>query len=132
MADTPEATIRMAADAYMAGNADGLAEQLHENVRIHGSEWEDHWNGQQAALHGLSSELARHSAHHSAGGSFGGSLVDFDLQPIEVNAVEDMAWSSRKGRLDVDDKIYEASWTCVLQRGDDGWRIVHSHFSIHR
>lgn len=131
MADTPEETIRMAADAYMAGNADGVAEQLAENVRIHGSEREDYWNGREAALYSLSNELARHSARPNPGDRFPGSLVDFETQPIEVEAVEEMAWSSRKGSLEVDNETYEASWTCVLRRGDDGWRIVHSHFSTH-
>lgn len=128
MAGTPEETIQMAADAYMAGDTEALREQLHEHVRIHGSEWDDYWNDRDTALLGMTSELARHLEI----GNFEGSLVDFELHPITVNAVEEMAWSSRKGRLVVDGRIYEASWTCVLRLVDDEWRIIHSHFSIHR
>ena len=126
MADTPEEAIEKAAHAYMAGDAEGLFEQLAENVRVLGSEWEDHWDGRRTALDGLAGELAR----RAKGGTVSGSLVD---PPFTVDSTENnMAWSSRKGRLNIDAKVYEASWTTILRREDAGWKIVHSHFSIHR
>lgn len=127
MAETPEEAIAEAASAYVAGDAERLAEQLAEDVRVVGSEKTDDWDGRNRALGGLAGELGRRRRPNAP--RVRGSLVE--QEPI-VDSTDEMAWSSRKGRLEIDGDVHEASWTTVLRRQDEGWKIVHSHFSIHR
>jgi hypothetical protein len=139
MADTPEETISAAAQAYIAGDEEGLMAQLDEHVRVLGSEQRDNWNGRETALGRLGSELER---RRTIARSVGGSLLE-QLEAPEIQQNGDMAWWSGTGDLDVDGAYHrETSWTVVLrhesysedaheQKGGD-WKIVHSHFSIHR
>jgi hypothetical protein len=139
MADTPEETITAAAQAYIAGDEEALMAQLDEQVRVLGSEQRDTWNGRDMALGRLGSELER---RRTIAKSVGGSLLE-QLEAPEIHQNGDMAWWSGTGDLDVDGAYHrETSWTVVLryesysedaheQKGGD-WKIVHSHFSIHR
>lgn len=139
MADTPEETIRVAAQAYIAGDDEAFMAQLDEQVRVLGSEQRDSWDGREKALRRLGSELDR---RRTITKSVGGSLLE-QLDVLEVNQNGDMAWWSGTGDLNVDGSYHrETSWTVVLtyqnyseddheQEGGD-WKIVHSHFSIHR
>lgn len=139
MADTPEETIRVAAQAYIAGDDEAFMAQLDEQVRVLGSEQRDSWDGREKALRRLGSELDR---RRTITKSVGGSLLE-QLDALEVNQNGDMAWWSGTGDLNVDGSYHrETSWTVVLryqnyseddheQEGGD-WKIVHSHFSIHR
>lgn len=139
MAETPEETIRAAAQAYVAGDEDALVAQLDERVRMLGSEQRDNWTGRDTARRRLGSELERRRTIRK---SVSGSLLE-QLESPEVHQNGDMAWWSGTGDLDVDGAYHrETSWTVVLeyqnyseddyeQEGGD-WKIVHSHFSIHR
>ena len=124
MAHTPEHTIEEATRAYREGDAATLSRLLADDVRVLGSEWGDDWQGREQADEHLAGELALRR-------SVSGPLVE---APFTVDTSDDgnMAWSSRKGRLYLDDKVYEASWTTVLRKDKEDWKIVHSHFSIHR
>ncbi|HUG33091.1 MAG TPA: nuclear transport factor 2 family protein [Acidimicrobiia bacterium] len=139
MANTPEETIRVAAQAYIAGDEEAFMAQLDEQVRILGSEQRDNWSGREKALRRLGSELER---RRTIKRSVGGSLLE-QLEAPEIQQNGDMAWWSGTGDLNVDGSYHrETSWTVVLryqnyseddheQEGGD-WKIVHSHFSIHR
>lgn len=139
MAETPEETIRAAAQAYISGDEEALIGQLDDGVRVLGSEQRDKWNGREKAVQRLAPELER---RRTLAKSVGGSLLEH-LESPEVHQNGDMAWWSATGDLDVDGSYHrETSWTVILQyesysedaheqTGGD-WRIVHSHFSIHR
>ncbi len=139
MADTPEETISAAAQAYIAGDEEALMAQLDEGVRMLGSEQRDNWTGRETTLRRLGSELERRRTIRE---SVGGSLLE-QLETPEIHQNGNMAWWSGTGDLTVDGSYHrETSWTVVLrhqnyseddyeQKGGD-WKIVHSHFSIHR
>lgn len=139
MAETPEETIRAAAQAYVAGDEDAFNAQLDDSVVVLGSEQRDHWKGRERALGRLERELER---RRTIAKSIGGSLLE-QLEVVEANRSGDVAWWSATGDLSVDGSYHrETSWTVVLryenysedaheQKGGD-WKIVHSHFSIHR
>jgi len=139
MAETPEETIRAAAQAYVAGDEEAFNAQLDDSVVVLGSEQRDHWIGRERALGRLERELER---RRSVAKSIGGSLLE-QLEVVEANRIGDAAWWSATGDLSVDGSYHrETSWTVVLryenfseddheQKGGD-WKIVHSHFSIHR
>ncbi len=139
MADTPEETISAAAHAYLAGDDETLMAQLDEGVRMLGSEQRDNWSGRETALRRLGSELER---RRTIAKSVGGSLLE-QVEAPEIQQNGDMAWWSGTGDLSIDGSYHrETSWTVVLkhqnyseddheQEGGD-WKIVHSHFSIHR
>ena len=139
MADTPEETIRAAAQAYIVGDDEGLMSQLHEAARVLGSEQRDNWNSRELAGHGLARELERRRTFAK---SVGGSLLD-QIESCGVQMIGDTAaWWSATGDLEVDHTYHrETSWTVVLRYDDyseddheqgGDWKIVHSHFSIHR
>lgn len=139
MAGTPEETIRAAAQAYVAGDEDALDAQLDDAVLVLGSEQRDRWDGRERAVGRLQPELER---RRTLAKSVGGSLLE-QLETVEANRIGDVAWWSATGDLSVDGSYHrETSWTVVLryenfsedaheQKGGD-WKIVHSHFSIHR
>ncbi|HJQ76322.1 MAG TPA: nuclear transport factor 2 family protein [Acidimicrobiia bacterium] len=140
MAATPEETIRAAAQAYVAGDDEGLMSQLAERARVLGSEQRDNWHGREAAARRLAPELER---RRTIDKSVGGSLIE-QIGTCEVERIGDeAAWWTASGDLEVDGAYHrETSWTVVLsfegysedshdQAGGD-WKIVHSHFSIHR
>ena len=128
-----EQTIRAAAEAYIAGDAHSFSEQLHENARVLGSEQRDHWSDREGAMSGLGVELERRQA---AVGTVTGSLIDHVSECAGVNEMGDVALWSATGDLEIDGYYHrKASWTVVLHRAvdtEDEWKIVHSHFSIHR
>jgi hypothetical protein len=133
MAETPDATISAAAEAYLAGDEDGLFQQLHDAAHVLGSEQLENWRGTDQARHGMSNELRR--LQPDGPGSVSGELVERALHPEveESQQTEDMAWWSVSADVTLDGRYYrEASWTTVLVRDAMDWKIVHSHFSIHR
>lgn len=133
MAETPDATIRAAARAYVEGDEDGLFQQLHDAAHVLGSEQLENWRGTEQARYGLSTELRR--LQPGGPGSVSGELVERALNPEldEVQQTEDMAWWSVTADVTLDGRYYrEASWTTVLMSDAKDWKIVHSHFSIHR
>ena len=132
-----QAAIRAVAEAYMTGDGESLQVHLHEErLGVHGSDQGDHWRGRGEVREGLRSELRRHrEALDGSEGNVRGSLVDFDGRPTRVNVSGDgdMAWSFRTGDLTIDNEYYgDTSWTTILERDEGDWKIVHSHFSIHR
>lgn len=133
MADTPEATIRAAAEAYVAGDAEGLFQQLDDAVHVLGSEQFENWLGVEETRQGMAVELQR--LKPDGPGSVGGGLVDLALHPNapDIHQTEDVAWFSATSDLTLDGRYYrETSWTAVLRHDGKDWKIVHSHFSIHR
>jgi SnoaL-like domain len=133
MTGTPEEVIRAAVEAYVAGDNNGIEQQLGLHVRIIGSEQRDNFDGRDHALHRLGAELERRRRLNSVGGT----LVDAAMAAEGVYQSGDMAWWSGSGNLNVDGTYHnETSWTVVLNREGEGmkgeWKIVHSHFSIHR
>ena len=140
MAETPEETIRTAAQAYIAGDDEALMSQLQENARVLGSEQRDNWHGREEAARRLAPELER---RRTIAQSVRGSLIE-QIDGCEVDRIGDeAAWWTATGDLEVDGSYHrETTWTVVLayqsysedeheQKGGD-WKIVHSHFSIHR
>ena len=139
MSEAPESssaadTIRAAAEAYISGDVDALSGYLHEGARLLGSEQRDQWGGREEIVSGLEPELSRRRLMPD---SVSGSLVDQIRECSDVNEIGDVALWSTTGDLDIDGYFHnKASWTVVLNRqakdskGD--WKIVHSHFSIHR
>lgn len=133
MAETPEATIRAAAEAYVAGDEDRLFQELDDAVHVLGSEQFENWLGMRETRQGMAAELRRLKPEGT--GSVGGGLVDLALQPNapDINQTDDVAWWSATSDLTLDGRYYrETSWTTVLRRDGKDWKIVHSHFSIHR
>lgn len=135
MAVTPEETIKAAAVAYIAGDEDGLHQLLDDSVRVLGSEQRDNWDGRDRVLRRMGSELVRRRT--IAKGGVSGSLIEAVDALESVDQQEGLAWWSGTGDLDVDGAYHrETSWTVVLRRcgeeDDTDWKIVHSHFSIHR
>lgn len=134
MAVTPEETIKAAALAYIAGDEDGLHQLLDDGVRVLGSEQRDNWDGRDHVLHRMGRELER---RRTLANSVSGSLIEAVDALESVDQQAGLAWWSGTGDLEVDGAYHrEASWTVVLRRwgeeDDSEWRIVHSHFSIHR
>lgn len=139
MSEAPESssaadTIRAAAEAYISGDVDVFVEHLHENARVLGSEQRDHWSDREKVLSGLEPELSRRRLMPD---SVSGSLVDQIRDCTGVKEMGDAALWSSTGDLSIDGYYHKkASWTVVLNRqakGSEGeWKIVHSHFSIHR
>jgi hypothetical protein len=129
-----EETIRAAAEAYIAGDADSFSEQLDENARVLGSEQLDYWSDREGAMEGLGHELVRRQA--AVPGTVTGSLIDQVLACEGVTEMGDVALWSTTGDLEIDGYYHRtASWTVVLHRtveSEEEWKIVHSHFSIHR
>jgi len=84
-------------------------------------------------MNGLGTELDRRQA---AVGTVTGSLIDHVRECEGVNEIGDVALWSSTGDLEIDGYYHrKASWTVVLHRTvdtEDEWKIVHSHFSIHR
>ena len=83
-------------------------------------------------MSGLGVELERRQA---AVGTVTGSLIDHVSECAGVNEMGDVALWSATGDLEIDGYYHrKASWTVVLNRADTEaeWKIVHSHFSIHR
>jgi hypothetical protein len=133
MAETPAATIRAAAEAYVAGDGDRLFQQLDDAVHVLGSEQFENWLGMDETRQGMAAELRR--LKPEGPGSVGGGLVDLALQPNapDIHQTDDVAWWSATSDLTLDGRYYrETSWTTVLRRDHKDWKIVHSHFSIHR
>lgn len=133
MDETPDATIRAAAEAYVAGDEEGLFQHLHDGVRVLGSEQMENWQGMEEARYQMTGELMR--LRPDGPGSVSGGLVELALNPEvrDIQQTDDVAWWSATADLMLDGRYYrEASWTTVLMRDDSGWKIVHSHFSIHR
>ncbi len=134
MAETPEETIVAAATAYIAGDNDALYQQLAHDVRVVDSEQPDSWAGREDALSGLGPELERRRISPN---SVRGSLVESLWSPDTVEERGGIAWWSVSGDLEMDDTYHRmTSWTVVMRRDGENsggdWRIVHSHFSIHR
>lgn len=129
-----EETIRAAAEAYLAGDAESFGEFLHEGARVLGSEQRDVWSTRNDVMNSLRPELERRQSMRD---SVSGSLVEHIRECVGVREMGDTALFSTTGDLDIDGYYHrKASWTVVLERngektGDD-WKIVHSHFSIHR
>ena len=134
MGATAQDTIRQAAEAYLAGDQQGLYDQLHENARVIGSEQRDMWSDREEATRELARELDRRRA---TSGSVRGGLID-QIQECEgIREMGDVATWSTTGDIELDGYYHRrASWTVVVTREhgkDEGdWRIAHSHFSIHR
>lgn len=134
MAVTPEETIKAAALAYIAGDEDGLHQLMDEGVRVLGSEQRDNWDGRDHVLQRMGKELRR---RRNIELTVSGSLIEAVDALESVDQQAGLAWWSCTGDLDVDGAYHrETSWTVVLRRwgedDDSDWRIVHSHFSIHR
>lgn len=134
MGDTAQDTIRQAAEAYLGGDADALYEQLHENARVIGSEQRDLWSHREEAVRELGPELGRRRA---TSGSVRGALIDQISECEGVREVGDFAFWSATGSIELDGYRHPlASWTVVVSRepetSEGQWRIMHSHFSIHR
>lgn len=134
MASTPQDTIRQAADAYLAGDQDGLYQQLHMNARVIGSEQRDVWSDREEAIRELVPELNR---RRNTSGTVRGGLID-QIQECEgLREAGNVAVWSTTGDIELDGYYHrKASWTVVVSRDDEEsegeWRVVHSHFSIHR
>ncbi len=133
MGETAQDTIRQAAEAYLDGDQDGFYEQLHENSRIIGSEQRDLWTDREEAVRELGRELERRRA---TSGSVRGGLIDQIMACEGVQEAGDIAVWSTTGDIELDGYYHRlASWTVVVgrdEKSESDWRIVHSHFSIHR
>lgn len=129
-----EETIRAAAEAYLAGDAESFGELLHEGARVLGSEQRDVWSTRGEVMDSLRPELERRQSMRD---SVSGSLIEHIRECVGVREMGDAALFSTTGDLDIDGYYHrKASWTVVLQRSEgktgDDWKVVHSHFSIHR
>ena len=130
MAETPEAAIQAVTEAYLGGDLDGFTEQLDDEFHGHGSEEGEYWRGRDDALE---TTLAEEVRQVPDGGPPSGQLVELAGQAEGVNELGEVAWFSCSGDLHLDDEYHpQASWSTVLRRRDGDWRIVLSHFSIHR
>lgn len=134
MGATPQETIRQAAEAYLAGDQQSLYDQLHENARVIGSEQRDMWSDREEATRELARELDRRRA---TSGSVRGGLIDQIHECEGIREMGDVAMWSTSGDIELDGYYHRrASWTVVVTRAgskdEEDWRIVHSHFSIHR
>lgn len=129
-----EDTIRAAAEAYLSGDAASFAEYLHEEARVLGSEQRDVWGTREETMNALGRELERRQSFRNG---VKGSLVEHIRECVGVREMGDMALFSTTGDLDIDGYYHrKASWTVVLGRSEEKtggeWKVVHSHFSIHR
>ena len=134
MGETARDTIRQASEAYLGGDSDALYQQLHENVRVIGSEQRDVWSDRHQAVGELGPELERRRA---TSGSVRGSLIDQISGCEGVEESGDVAFWSTTGSIELDGYQHpRASWSVVVARdkekSEGDWKIVHSHFSIHR
>jgi len=127
-----------AAKAYVDGDSDGVRGYLHDDVRLLGSEQGEDWSGVDAVMTGLGLELKRLAAGHQGlrgGGKADGVLVRKakSVPNEEVQVIGDIAWWSFTGQMDLDERYHhKTSWTVVLNRVGEDWKIRHSHFSIQR
>ena len=134
MLESAEETIRAAAEAYLSGDSESFSGFLDDDARVLGSEQRDVWSRREDVMDALGSELER---RQSIKDSVSGSLVEHIRECVGVREMGDVALFSTTGDLEIDGYYHrKASWTVVLHRGhettSDDWKIVHSHFSIHR
>jgi hypothetical protein len=129
MARTPEATIRAVTEAYLGGDVAVFTEQLDDEFHGHGSEQGEYWTSRDEALQRtLAGEVSRVPKNPPSG-----ELVELAKRAQCVNEIGEVAWFSCSGTLHLDGVDHEqASWSTVLRRRDGDWKIVLSHFSIHR
>lgn len=130
MARTPEATIRAVTEAYLGGDVAVFTDQLDEEFHGHGSEQGEYWTSRDEALQRtLANEVRQVSPKNPPSGE----LVELAKRAQCVNEIGEVAWFSCSGGLVLDGEDHQqASWSTVLRRRDGDWRIVLSHFSIHR
>jgi ketosteroid isomerase-like protein len=134
MTGSPEDTIRAAAEAYLSGDGESFAAYLHDEARVLGSEQRDVWGTREEAMNALGRELERRQSFKNG---VSGSLIEHIRECVGIREMGDTALFSTTGDLDIDGYYHrKASWTVVLRRSEEktggDWKIVHSHFSIHR
>ena len=121
------------AEAYLAGEEDFVTSYLHDRVHVLGSEANESWRGHYDAEAGLQQELADLRTKRR---TVGGELVEAALEPLaaDVKVRGDVAWWSYTGDIKLHgESEQESSWSVVLERNHNGeWKVVHSHFSLHR
>ncbi len=121
------------AKAYVAGEEDFVTSYLHPRVHVLGSEADESWRGHYDTEAGLHEELADLRAKRR---TVGGELVEAALEPPEadIKVRGDVAWWSYTGKINLHGESEEqSSWSVVLERNHGGeWKVVHSHFSVHR
>lgn len=131
--------IQAAALAYLEGDAGFVANHLHPNAHVLGSEQGEQWRGHAAAKEGLKGELGRIAAGEAAKDPIVmGTLVTRakNARPSDVDVYGNntAVWSAT-GTLTLEQRTHqEASWSVVLNRSNEKakFQIVHSYFSIHR
>ncbi len=130
------AAIKATAEAYLEGKKTALADRLHDKVHVLGSEQGEDWPDLPNAMLGLDGELNRIWAAKVAKKEIvTGALVAAAKNPKQVQVLDNVAWWSGTGALRLEQRNHAmSSWTVVLNREGEGgeWKIVHSHFSIHR
>lgn len=134
MLGSAEDTIRAVAEAYLTGDAESFSDHLDEDARVLGSEQRDVWSGRNEVMSGMTPELQRRQGMKNG---VTGSFVEHIRECAGITEMGDTALFSTTGDLDIDGYYHrKASWTVVLRRsaGETGevWKVVHSHFSIHR
>lgn len=135
---TAAGAIQGAATDYQHGDENFVNSHLRDNVQVVGSEKGEHWKSREAARPILAAEMQQIKAETR---SVGGPLVEAAKAVTAGDVTErgNIAWWAETGEIDlkapgdaVPERHEQATWTVALEQIAGDWKIVHSHFSIHR
>lgn len=131
MAATATDTIVETINSYQADEAepDEVLKQFHTNARIRGTKSKDKWEKKAHAK----SQLKTDRATYTVSGPFTSTVIKDDELTSLASGVMlfdrngKVTFKRRRGSGQV---TAEARWTAVLKEYTDGWKIMHSHFSL--
>jgi len=130
MADTATDTIVETINAYVAGHGGDVMKQFHTNAKIRGSKPKDKWEKKAHARPQVDIDLATYDvtgpmASPVIGNNELTSLADGVMLFDRTGKVSFKRKKGKPGRVTA-----EGRWTAILKEYSDGWKIVHSHFSL--
>lgn len=130
MASTATDTIVKTINAYVTeSDADAVLTQFHTDARIRGTKSKDKWEKKAHAKPQIKTDLATFTVS--------GPFTSLEIQPDELTGLasgvmlfdrtDKVTFTRKKGKKRV---TAEARWTAILKEYSDGWKIMHSHFSL--
>lgn len=127
-ADSPESALRGIAQAYMSREADAVLSYFAEDARVIGSLRHEDWSRRDDVRDYLGQELESFGDLQQTflGGPEEALELVVDTESVKVFTLPGELSGTFRGRA----FSHDGRWTCVLRYDSDGWRVVHSHFSL--
>ena len=132
MAATATDTIVETINAYLADEPepDEVLKQFHTNARIRGTKSKDKWDKKANAKPQIKTDRATYTVT----GPFTSTVIQDDELTSLASGVMlfdrngKVTFKRKKGKKG--SVTAEGQWTAILKEYSDGWKIVHSHFSL--